>query len=129
MFRLSGRLLALAVAVLPLAPPEHVHEVEENGHHEIVVHRHSQAHGLPNHAASQDGVFDHGDDLPVTLTTAYIVPTAPALVGAAPSVAFAIIEPPAPRTFHRAAEYVELLIHGPPRAPASLRAPPSLPAV
>jgi hypothetical protein len=63
--------LSLAVGLLPVAAPEHVHEREDHGHAELVVHRHMPPHGvLDHHGAHQASVED--DDAPIlTLTTVY----------------------------------------------------------
>ena len=37
--------LSLAVGLLPMAAPEHVHDRDEHGHAELVVHRHMPPHG------------------------------------------------------------------------------------
>ena len=66
--------LGLAVGLLPIVAPEHVHEREDHGHAELVVHRHMPPHGvLDHHGAHQASVED--DDAPIlTLTTVYTVP-------------------------------------------------------
>ena len=123
-WRLLGVALTVAIGLLPIAPPEHVHEHDSDGHHETVVHRHVQVHhSLPSgdhrHLAWDD------DDTPVaTLTDEYVAP-ATVQIGAPPVAAVTVLPVPQPLLLSRA-EFVERLIHGPPRSPAALRAPPAL---
>jgi hypothetical protein len=126
--KLTGLVLAAAIGLSPLAPPEHVHESHNPDHHATLVHRHAGGHGAHRHAAPLGGRFDDDDASVITLQAVFDAPTAPIQV-APPIVESAIrVEPPLPER-SPTAEYVELLIHGPPGAPASLRAPPSLLAV
>ena len=124
--RLVGLLLVAAVGSIPIAPPEHVHEEEEQGHETLLVHRHLGAHTLPQHVSRHEQILDHEDAPILTFDAVYVVPPAAHVVAAPPSVVVATIEPPASNTLHRPRDYVERLIHGPPRAPTSLRAPPSI---
>jgi hypothetical protein len=124
-FRLVGVSLIAAIGFIPLAPAEHVHEFEEHGTHQKIVHRHSEGHAALDHSAGHHGVVDHDDALILMLPTVYTVPTAPA-DAASPEVAIVgLLEPPLARRLHPGTEFIERLIHGPPRATASLRAPPS----
>jgi len=116
--------LAGALGLLPVAPPEHVHEGEDHGHLHLLVHRHQNSHGFLEHHPPIARMDD--DDGPAfTLTTVYSVPAPPA-VAAPPQVAVEWIQPPAPRRIERPYADVEILIHGPPRAPTPPRAPPFL---
>ena len=121
-------MLAAAVALNPLLPAQHVHEAEEHGHVQRTVHQHLSPHGLLP-AAGVSGHVEDGDEPILTLRTIFTVPTHPDGVTAPPADVVAFVEPPPARVFHRSATFVEPLIHGPPRAPASARAPPFLPAV
>ena len=119
-----GLALCAVLAVTPVIPPEHVHEVEEHGHAEFVAHRHFVDHGIasPHHAATHQ--IDHDDATVATVSDDFIVPlTAPI---AAPPLRFVdvIFEPP-PSTLVQSVDSVEPLIHGPPRAPTDERGPPS----
>jgi hypothetical protein len=129
--RLLAGALAAALGMLPVAPPEHVHEAEEAGHSHVVVHRHPAPHGILEHHAdhgSATEVEDNDHDGPAfTLTADYVVPASFA-VPVRPQAVGALLEPPKPVVFERVTADVELLIHGPPRAPSGLRAPPFLPA-
>ena len=122
--RVLGIVLALAVGGLPIAPPEHVHEVEDHGHEHLLVHRHLAAHTADHHRDGHDGVLDDNDAPVLTLDAVYAVPATATLFGAPPSAVIAFIEPPTIRVVSRRVDYVEHLIHGPPRAPTGLRAPP-----
>ena len=116
--------LGVALGIVPMAPPEHIHEAEEEGHHHVVIHRHSQPH-RPGHAGGQpSSIEDHDDEPILTLavvytTTARVVPTNPA------QVVVARVEQPVVECSGWVADDVEILIHGPPPPPTSLRGPPS----
>jgi hypothetical protein len=119
---ICGAVLAVAVGVLPVAPPEHVHETSEpDGHHHRLAHRHASSHLLTHgHQAAQE----LGDRSPVLAPDdVFVAPAAAPTLAPALRVA-ALLDPfltarPIPRT-----EDVERLIHGPPRALVGLRAPP-----
>jgi hypothetical protein len=120
-----GVVLVIAIGLIPLAPPEHVHEVEEHGHVEFVVHRHAGGHELAH--AAHDGAartVDHQDPPVATLDQDYIVPAIARLGMPARTVASALVEPTAARRI-TVRGFVERLIHGPPRAPTLERGPPS----
>jgi hypothetical protein len=122
--RLIGLALAAAVGWLPIAPPEHVHEADDHGHQRMVVHRHLAPHTLPRHADHQGRVFDDDDAPVLTLNVVYTVPTATSIIGRPPSVESAIVAAPLSGARYRSPEYFDPPIHGPPRAPSGLRAPP-----
>lgn len=121
--RLTALLLAAAVACVPLAPPEHVHEGHDD-HHGPLVHRHAEVHVFTEQVHHHGAVLDDDDGAVVTLTAAFTLPSP--LVLPAPATANVLLpfDPSPGEPLRRAAAFVELLIHGPPRAPASLRAPP-----
>jgi len=123
--RVVGLVLVATVGWIPIAPPEHVHEEEEHGHETLLVHRHLGAHTLPQHLSGHEPIFDHEDAPILTFDPVYVVPSASNPVAEPASTLVAMIEPPAGETLHRSRDYVERLIHGPPRAPTSLRAPPA----
>ena len=125
-FRAAGALVAVVVALAPLLPAQHVHEAEEHGHAQRVVHQHLSSHALV------PGVGVHvedGDEPILTLTTLFTIPAHLSVINAPPAEVVAFVEPPPARVFHRSVTVVEPLIHGPPRAPVSARPPPFLPAV
>jgi hypothetical protein len=122
--RLTGFVLAVAIGWIPLAPPEHVHEGHEAGHHSVLVHRHSAPH-VELHRAAHDGVLDDDDAPVLTLSAVFTLPLEPVFPTAPLAQAIATIDPPEAAALDATIDHVELLIHGPPRAPASLRAPPS----
>jgi hypothetical protein len=123
--RVLPSVLSLAIGLLPIAAPEHVHEREESGHGELLVHRHVPSHGiLPHDSAS----VDHAGDEPIlTLTALYTVPGPFALAGPE-RMARTLIEPPRPHVSVHVRTTFDVSIHGPPRAPTALRAPPITPA-
>jgi hypothetical protein len=121
-WRVFGFVATLAIGLLPVVPPEHVHEVEEHGHLELVVHRHLQAHGL---AATHDhSTVDHDDAPIVTLDQDYVVPASWHLDAVDHRDAVPLVAAP---TGSRLAfsGFVQRLIHGPPRGPTPDRGPPS----
>jgi hypothetical protein len=122
--RILASVLGVALGLLPIAPPEHMHEAEEHGHIQALIHRHLQPHGLlEHHAPEPHSINDHDDDPVLTLTSVYSIPVLPA-IDSPPRIVSAVIEPPQPRRFDRAFSDSEILIHGPPRAPTPPRAPP-----
>ena len=123
--RSIGLVLAAVLGLAPLAPPEHVHEVEEHGHHQLLVHRHTEAHDASHHSGEHQNVLDENETPVLTLTAVYVAPAPPAVLAAPVRVAFTFLDPPVAKSLHPAADYVERLIHGPPRALVSPRAPPS----
>jgi len=119
--------LGAALGLLPLAPPEHAHEDEEKGQPHVVVHRHLNPHGVQPHHQKQSTI-DHDEDPILTLTAVYNVPPQPE-VAAPVLIAGEPIHPPVIGQPEGSFADVEILIHGPPRAPTSLRAPPSAPTM
>ncbi len=65
--RAATLLLAAAIGMLPIAPPEHVHDaVDHDGHHATVAHRHADAHGHPRVGAHPHPTDAHaGERAPV----------------------------------------------------------------
>jgi hypothetical protein len=108
----------------------HVHESQGHGHHRAVIHRHSQTHGGGHDVANHHGVFERGHDAQVrTLSSTFIIPNAPWVPSAPPVQAAQVIDEPIIQVAHPIADQVELLIHGPPRAPTFFRGPPVSPAL
>ena len=127
--KVSGLLagvLGAALGLLPVAPPEHAHEAEEQGHIHVVIHRHLNPHGLLEQHAEHYSTVGDDDGFVVTLSTVYNVP-APVVVAGPPRIERERIEPPTPRRIVRPPADVDILIHGPPRAPTPPRAPPLSP--
>jgi hypothetical protein len=122
LLQISSAVLAAALGLGPIVPPEHVHETEEHGHHQRLAHRHADAHPLVP-VAPHDGAF-HDDDPVLTLAAIYTVPPVLAVAPPSPDSVVVLPAPPLAAAFHRAGDSREPLIHGPPRAPASPRAPP-----
>ena len=120
-------MLSVVIGLLPLAAPEHIHEREDHGHADVVVHRHLPPHGLEEHHREHQASLDDDDAPVLTLTTVYTVPSS--IVLATPErSASALIEPLERRSVERVLTKFDVPIHGPPRAPAGLRAPPFSPA-
>ena len=128
MSRFLAGVLGAALGLLPFAPPEHMHEAEKEGHIHVVVHRHLNPHGIVGHHAEHHSTVDDDDGPVLTLTTVYNVP-AFVVVAAPPRIVRELIEPPTLRRIERPLADVDILIHGPPRAPTPPRAPPFSPTV
>ena len=118
--------LVAAIGLIPVMPPEHVHETEANGRPHIVVHQHAQAHTIGHLPGghSHHGVLDHPDD-PLFSFSAVFTTSAPQTLAVPVRTVVAIVQP-----LHADAQlvsigFVERLIHGPPRSPSGLRAPPA----
>ena len=124
--RFLAAALGAALGLLPVAPPEHVHEAEEHGLVHVVVHRHLKPHAILEHRADDHSTVDDDAGPALTLNTIYTVPVPLAFVSPA-RIAGAWLEPPAPRRVERPFADVDILIHGPPRAPTPPRAPPVTP--
>ena len=125
--RVLASVLSFAIGLLPLAAPEHVHEREDHGHAQVVVHRHMPPHDFVDHHREHQASLDDDDAPLLTLTTVYTVPGS--VVLAAPQrSASDLIEPPERQIIERVLTKFDIPIHGPPRAPVGLRAPPFSPA-
>ena len=126
--RLLAGLLGVVMGVFPIAPPEHMHESEEEGHVHVVVHRHLPVHPLvAHHSDHHPATVDHDEGPVLTLSSVYKIPSTVVILGPTQTVT-THVEPPQPQRLERSWADVEILIHGPPRAPTGLRAPPFIPA-
>lgn len=143
--RVLSLLLVAAIGVLPVAPPEHVHDVETDGHHAVVAHRHAANHHRhsPPHDDhdDHDGRQVHPDDGPdvdhrasatlddedsvvALVTPVWTLPSVDPPDAPATAQVGWILPPPACTHAGHVGD-VERLIHGPPCPHASLRGPPS----
>jgi hypothetical protein len=128
--RFFSIVLAVVVGMVPVAPPEHAHETEDHGRLHLLVHRHGESHPYHvGHARRQAGVIDDHDGQILLLDDVVGTPGRTAVVAAPNPDRVVVLAPPAHTIETRVADYVARLIHGPPRALLSLRAPPSLPAL
>jgi hypothetical protein len=127
--RVTGFALAAALAWVPLAGPVHVHESRGDGHQQAIIHRHSDTHDDSHHAASHRGVFEESHAQVRTLGSVFVIPDAPPGPSAPAVQAAPPLDAPIIPVLHPIADHVELLIHGPPRAPAFFRGPPVSPAL
>jgi hypothetical protein len=121
--------LAAGLAALPLAPVEHVHRTEgADGQRRLVAHAHVEDH---RHAEPSDDLVTHveDDDTVVLTIDRVFVPEQPAPHLEMTAAAAVYLPPLAAVRAGAADRYLQRLIHGPPRGPTSLRAPPSTPAV
>ena len=129
MSRAVSLCLVAGLAVLPLAPAEHVHRTDGPDGHRVVAHAHVEDH---HHAEpGDDHLATHvEDDDSVVLTFDRIfIPEQPAPQLDMTAAAGLYLPPLAVVRAGAADRYLQRLIHGPPRGPTSLRAPPSTPAV
>lgn len=118
--------LAAAVGWLPMAAPQHLHESEEQGHHRLELHRHHDMHGLAHAHAPHTAAVHEEDAAAITLDVAYAVPDRQAETDPPSIVPFAAPEAAIAGALYRTPEFLGQLIHGPPRGPTGLRAPPAL---
>jgi hypothetical protein len=125
--RILASVLGVALGLLPVVPPEHMHEEEEHGHARV-LHRHLKPHDVLEHHGEHRSRVDDHDSPVLTLSASYNVPQ-PVVIAAPGRVAASWVEPPPPRPAARAFVDVDILIHGPPRAPTPLRGPPVSPAL
>jgi len=122
--------LVAGLAALPLAPVEHVHRTDGPDGHQVVAHAHFEDHH--HQAVSDDDQLathvEDDDSVVLTLDRVFIPEQpAPHVDMTAPA---GVHQPPLAVVRAGAADrYLQRLIHGPPRGPTSLRAPPSTPAV
>jgi len=115
--------LAMAMGLAPVAPPEHVHEAEEQGHQFTLIHRHLDPHHAGDHSRRHRAVIDHDEEPVLILAAVYTVPPTPTVDNPLESIDLHADTFAPPCDEWSAADF-DILIHGPPRAPASLRAPP-----
>ena len=122
--------LVAGLAALPLAPVEHVHRTDGPGGHQVVAHAHFEDHHHQT-ASDDDHLATHvEDDDSVVLTLDRIfIPEQPAPHLDMTAAASVYLPPLAVVRAGAADRYLQRLVHGPPRGPTSLRAPPSTPAV
>jgi hypothetical protein len=122
--------LVAGLAAFPLAPVEHVHRTDgPDGHHRLVAHAHVEDH---HHAEPDDhdlATHVEDDDTVVLTIDRVFVPEQPAPQLARDAAADHYLPPLAVVRAGAADRYLQRLIHGPPRGPTSLRAPPSTPSV
>ena len=133
-FRAISACLVACLAVLPLAPAAHVHETgHHDGSHGFLVHSHSgdHHHDGGHHAhdvtptPQHDGVnLDVADDVVARLDPVFAVPDISKWTTMALADHGWPLAPPEPVT-SAASPFVERQIHSPPRAPNTLRGPPS----
>jgi hypothetical protein len=129
-FRALALCLAAALAGLPLAPVEHVHRTDGPDGQHLIAHAHLEDH---HHQAEPD---DHhlathvedDDSVVLTLDRVFVPQTAHHTVDMTVA-ADGYLPAPAALRAGVAVRYQRRFIHGPPRGPTSLRAPPVPPFV
>jgi Ni/Co efflux regulator RcnB len=122
--RILGVVLAVLVAGLPMAPPEHAHEADDHGHERLLVHRHLDAHSNA-HQVDHEGVTNQDDHTILALDAVHAGPSSITILADPATAAVALAQPPAIVLLSNQGNF-EPLIHGPPRAPNGTRAPPRL---
>jgi hypothetical protein len=114
--------LALLVAALPVIPPEHVHEQVASSGGRALVHRHAVPHS-PAHRHAASATVDDSDSV-LTIDPLFTVVAKVYVAG--PVLAKTDIAVDSPRNWSfRIRTFEAVPIHGPPRGPTQLRAPPS----
>jgi hypothetical protein len=123
--RLWPLVLVAALGVFPIGPQEHVHETTDaDGHHTLIAHRHTELHGLDVQRLGHQLVVDHPDPITMFPDGSYTAPAS--YVFQSPAVATVLVlTAPVPPVIDHGPRASDQLIHAPPRAPSSLRAPPS----
>jgi hypothetical protein len=126
--RTLGLMLVAVIGCLPIAPPEHIHEVEDHGRLLVTVHSHAALHLTHHHDAGAIGEtsLDHGDGVTIYPDPGYLAPARTAVAPHLATPVIALLDPVVSERHSAHLDFVERLIHGPPRATASLRAPPTL---
>jgi hypothetical protein len=124
--RLLSVVVLSAIGLMPLAPPEHVHDTTDaEGHHAALTHRHAESHHGYGVASDHDRATV--EDADSVVATVDVVSTA-ASVSFVPRVPVATVtaalQDSEPSTRWVRSDFIERLIHAPPRGPTSLRAPP-----
>lgn len=130
--RVVGLLLTAAVGLYPIVPPEHAHEIGEDGRHATIVHRHARPHVVEAPHADHESVaviLDHDEDTTLTLSVVYARPVAQKSAVSPALTPVVWTQSRVVKTSGELVPYVEHFIHGPPRAPTSLRGPPVSPAL
>jgi len=129
-FRAVSLCLVAALAGLPLAPVEHVHRTDGPGGHHVVAHAHLEDHHHPADADDDHLATHVEDDDSVVLVLDRVFVSQP--VHQLLELAVEAERYPSPPAVVRPGvpvRYLHRLIHGPPRAPTSLRGPPTTPSV
>ena len=123
--RVFAYVLAAVMGLLPAAPPEHMHEDHEQGHTQVLVHRHLQPHAIAHAAgmARSGSIEDDDDHAVATLSTDFTIPSSVHL--ALPQPIGNVGEPLKETRCQGCVAGVDNLIHGPPLSPTGLRAPPA----
>ena len=129
-FRALALCLAAALASLPLAPVEHVHRTDGPYGQHLIAHAHLEDH---HHQAEPDAGYlathvEDDDTVVLTLDRVFVPHTLHSAVDMTVE-ADSYLPPPAVVRAGVAARYQRRFIHGPPRGPTSLRAPPVAPFV
>ena len=119
---ITATLLAAALGLLPILPPEHAHDTEDHGgHHHLMMHRHADPHLL--RGEHHEGATLDDTDPVVTLEPVFTAPAQVLLPTPILPDLFVIGSPlREPQT--KLQELSRQPIHGPPREPSSPRAPP-----
>jgi len=125
--RLWPLVLVAALGAAPIGPQEHVHEsTDADGHHTVLAHAHTQLHVVDVERTGEGPIVDHPDPNTLFPDVTYTAPGSYVLQSPAVTAVSAVTPPVLPVLDHgpRASDQ---LIHAPPRAPSSLRGPPSSP--
>jgi hypothetical protein len=121
--------LVAAIGAMPVAPPVHVHETTTpEGHHEALTHRHLSSH--VGHVAQLDhdrATLEDADSVVATLDIVFAPPGGGHFPPAPPPTVMVLLRDTVEPIRFGSPEYIERLIHAPPRAPTDVRGPPATP--
>jgi hypothetical protein len=118
--------LIAAIGLVPLAPVEHVHAMTDaDGHREGLAHRHAHPHVELREPSDHDRpTVEDADTVLATLNFLSTPPIGSFVPTVATLVVRCCLTEPVEAGHGIPFDFVERVIHGPPRAPTSPRAPP-----
>jgi len=112
-------MLGAAMAMLPIAPPEHVHEAEAEDTFTSSSIVNAKVHDILDRHADDHQQVEDDDGPALTLNSTFNLQP-PQSLEVRRGRRRERIEPPAPRRLERSFADIELQIHGPPRTPTPL---------
>lgn len=122
--KLTIAILAGTIGLLPVLPPEHVHNLEDHaGRPHLIVHSHVESHGLNRHH-HRGATLDDSD--PIITLEPWLSAPVPVFDPTVILTAVTLVEPPSMMRGMATTELIQHRTHGPPGAPSGLRSPPFL---
>lgn len=119
--------LATAIGAMPVAAPAHVHETTTpDGHHQALTHRHADSHvGHTSEPDNNPVTLEDARSVVATLEVAFALPSGAYRPVVSVEAVAAVLPDDVEPLLAVPCEFIERLIHGPPRAPTSPRGPPA----